>query len=863
MSWESDIEELHSRIGSGKYLNRDYRRPVPFPDALNLCSRNSNELFTHGSFDNVLEWIEMKAQSKQKWVTVMRKCHDRNRKQTLQNLAKQKDYFDKMDKQLRDKGLDPFKHLDQGSEVKSILKEMIQVVPFANVSLPEYDFPKKFPPHVQIISDLELANVEFRNDPNIPCLRCRPCAKQVASPEIIYSPEVPLAEEVDPKKAATIDALFDDFLDSSDEGDNPPPPIGAPPKFSPASPPMSPLFPAENEHEELPPLLIPPPQISPHQRKASSLPSPVQKTVTSSKIVPAKLLTKTKALTRMPIENEAKNESITSPRLQRKDIQILPKIPKKVHRPEPVPAPKPSKKHVLKIRKHSFTKPVEEPPTILSLTKPVATTAPSPSPEAAPKIPESPLMQGRRRLVLSNLQSLTPANGDYFYSNGMWRLENSKAAFEAEIKKTPEGWCIIGIARKKRCKLYQTPVNLPYPPNQGWRCVYKKDPNFREVPQIRFPDVEDRVAQPKKGRIRLGDSPEESNVEPRLRQVGPSPISDPVAIRRSFKMSGEISDDDDEESTDSESEDPIVIPDRKRKFPQTTQPPLQRKKSWTNEDVVYSDEEIHVKRRKCNHEKSPHRPAPPRQYERVKPEKRSLPDELRSHVEPKRLKKDPQLAIFHIFEQARELKKKANQESDPYVKMRKYMLAGSEFIRYATLSHKNLPIEKSVKMWNDFAKFFNQTFSTLPKEAKKRAEIPKRNMLLFSLCLDCEVVLFREVVHLHSDYFHRIGEALKQMRTQLLAQQSPGSSIGSNPPESSYSVLSGDILHPPQILKGDKVNEYVSFTQNCVQMHLLQRKAFEMRKDLCLERKLPSTDGFRAIDLLQYIEIVLKEADRL
>ena len=105
-----------------------------------------------------------------------------------------------------------------------------------NVSLPQYDFPKKFPAHVQIISDLDLANVEFRNDPNIPCLRCRPCAKQVASPEIIYSPEVPLTEEVDPKKAATIDALFDDFLDSSDEGDNPPPPIGAPPKFSPVSP---------------------------------------------------------------------------------------------------------------------------------------------------------------------------------------------------------------------------------------------------------------------------------------------------------------------------------------------------------------------------------------------------------------------------------------------------------------------------------------------------------------------------------------------------------------------------------------------------------------------------------------------------
>jgi len=857
MSWESDIEELHSRIGSGKYLNRDYRRPVPFPDALNLCSRNSNELFTHGSFDNVLEWVEMKAQSKQKWVTAMRKCRDRNRKQTSQNLSKQKDYFDKMDKQLRDKGIDPFKHLDQGSEVKSILKEMIQVVPFANVSLPHYDFPKKFPAHVQIISDLDLANVEFRNDPNIPCLRCRPCAKQVASPEIVYSPEVPLTEEVDPKKAATIDALFDDFLDSSDEGDNPPPPIGAPPKFSPASPPMSPLFPAENEHKELPPLLIPPPQISPHQRKASSLPSPVQKTATSTIIVPKKLLPKTKAFTRMPIEKVTKQESIISPRLQRKDIQILPKIPKKVHRPEP--APKPSKKHVLKIRKHSFMKPAVEPPP----PKPAVVTAPSPSPEAAPKIPESPLMQGRRRLVLSNLQSLRPANGDYFYSNGMWRLENSKAAFEAEIKKTPEGWCIIGIARKKRCKLYQTPVNLPYPPNQGWRCVYKKD--SREVPQIRFPDVEDRVAEPKKGRIRLGDSPEESKVEIRLRKVGPSAVSDPVATRRPWKISGKVSDDDDDdESTDSESQDAIVIPpDRKRKFPQTSQPPLQRKQSWTNEDVVYSDEEIHVKRRKYSHEKSPQRPAPTRQYERVKPEKRSLPEELRSQVEAKRPKKDPQLAFFHVYEQARELKKKANKESDDYVKMRKYMLAGSEFIRYATLSHKGLPIEKSVKQWNDFANFFHQTFLLLPKEAKKRAETPKRNMLLYTLCLDCEVVLFREVVHLHSDYFHRIGEALKQMRTQLLAQQSPGSSIGSNPPESSYSVLSGDMLHPPQILKGDKVNEYVSFTQNCVQMHLLQRKAFEMRKEICLERKLPSTDGFRAIDLLQYIEIVLKEADRL
>ena len=70
--------------------------------------------------------------------------------------------------------------------------------------------------------------------------------------------------------------------------------------------------------------------------------------------------------------------------------------------------------------------------------------------------------------------------------------------------------------------------------------------------------------------------------------------------------------------------------------------------------------------------------------------------------------------------------------------MRKYMLAGSEFIRYATLSHKSLPIEKSVKQWNDFANFFHQTFLLLPKEAKKRAETPKRNMLLYTLCLDCE-----------------------------------------------------------------------------------------------------------------------------
>lgn len=822
ISWEREIESLHNHIG--KYLNRDAEKPTPFPDGLNLCSRNSEELFPYGSFCEILEWQRMAAESKRNWVLIMKKCRDRNMKQNLHEEKKRTKYFQDMDQHLRNKGIDPFKHLDQGSyfinnqDVQRILKEMTGFTLPKTPLLTEFKFPQQFAPNVRVISDLDLSNVEFRNNPAIPCLRCRPCHKQSPplSPQF-SSPEV-TAVSNDPNANALANALLDDILGSSDETftDN----------FSPVSSP----------HDQQPRAALPlPPQISPAQKHMKSSLSPVQShdfLRGDSSPEPPKPVKPCIIPTHF---SQSSNTSKATKQIPSKCIskgkQSLKNIPSK-------------SRHVTIPKKCESTKVKKESP-MPSKLYPIKHSSPvkkvkSVSYHLVDKVPFN-----RHELILSDSEMM-PANGTYYFTDGLWRLENRKAKLVVEICRTDQGWCIIGISRNKRRELFRSSESSKFPPKEDWRCVYKEGAKGERVLCIRFPNLEDRKKEPKKGRIRRADAFEES-----------------------FPGRSKSSDESDSDESSS-SDDSVVIPVRKRKLSLSlslslkSSKPTQRKNSWTNHDVVYSDDEsLIIKRRKRLQSSTTRAPSQTR-----KPSastklsgKRMIPQPTR---EAKRLKKEPS-STQEIFDKAKHMKRQASLETDVYEKLRKFMISGMHFIDFAVISRKSgVSTEKADDMLLQTARFFDQTFiSSMPKDRRAQERIPKKAKLLFSLCLDCEAILVRELVRMHSDKLFRMGEALKQMPSELLAQRSPGSSIGSNPPESNYSVYSGDSLHSSHISKGDQLNYYVNMCQNMIQAQKKQQKAWDIRKELGLKIDLPTTDGMRADDLQAYINRILDESGLL